>query len=188
MAFLSALWLPILLSAVGVFIVSSLVHMVLKYHNSDYSKLPSEDEVLAALRPFDLPPADYMLPHCTDMKAMSDPAYLEKLNQGPVGMFTVFPKGPPSIGPQLGQWFVYCLVVSAIVAWVAFKTLLPGTGFGGVLCVVGVMAFLGYGLGDVPMSIWYKRQWSSTAKHVFDGVLYALTTGAVFGWLWPGVG
>ena len=47
---LGALWLPIVLSAVLVFVVSSIIHMVLRYHNSDYGRLPNEDAVRAALR------------------------------------------------------------------------------------------------------------------------------------------
>jgi hypothetical protein len=43
MAMLASLWLPILLAAVGVFVVSSLIHMLFKWHNRDYRKLPNED-------------------------------------------------------------------------------------------------------------------------------------------------
>ena len=50
MVTLASLWLPILLSAVAVFIASSLVHMVLKYHDSDYPGLPSEAQFRAGLR------------------------------------------------------------------------------------------------------------------------------------------
>ena len=56
-----SLWLPILLSAVAVFIASSVIHMVFKYHNSDFKKMPAEDEVMAALRPFDIPPGEYVV-------------------------------------------------------------------------------------------------------------------------------
>jgi hypothetical protein len=35
-------------------------------------------------------------------------------------------------------------------------------------------------------SIWYKKSWSGTLKNVFDGLVYGLVTGGVFGWLWPG--
>ena len=45
-----ALWLPILLSAVIVFIVSSIIHMALPVHKSDYRKLPDEEKALDALR------------------------------------------------------------------------------------------------------------------------------------------
>ena len=42
MAYLSlaALWLPILLSAVIVFVVSSILHMALPFHKNDYRQLP----------------------------------------------------------------------------------------------------------------------------------------------------
>ena len=72
-----SLWLPILLSAVAVFVASSLIHMVLRYHSRDYKRLPSEDDVMDALRPFDLPPGDYMVP-CRNARRMKDPAFLEK--------------------------------------------------------------------------------------------------------------
>ena len=51
------LWLPILVSAVIVFVVSSIIHMVLRYHSGDYRQLPSEDEVMDALRRFNIPRA-----------------------------------------------------------------------------------------------------------------------------------
>lgn len=50
MVSLTSLWLPILVSAVIVFVASSIIHMVLPYHRSDMRKLAQEDEVLAALR------------------------------------------------------------------------------------------------------------------------------------------
>lgn len=45
----AALWMPILLSAVFVFVASSILHMVLPYHRSAFGKLPAEDEVRDAL-------------------------------------------------------------------------------------------------------------------------------------------
>ena len=44
---LADLWLPILVAAVLVFVVSSVIHMVLQYHKPDYRKLAKEEEVLA---------------------------------------------------------------------------------------------------------------------------------------------
>ncbi|MCP4200989.1 MAG: hypothetical protein GY769_03555 [bacterium] len=64
MVYLTALWLPILLSAVVVFIASSILHMVLKYHRSDYSAMPGEDNVMAAMRSEKVSPGHYYLPHC----------------------------------------------------------------------------------------------------------------------------
>ena len=50
MAFLADLWLPILLSAVFVFVASSVLHMVLPIHKGDYKKPPGEDAVLESMR------------------------------------------------------------------------------------------------------------------------------------------
>ena len=47
---LTALWLPILVSAVIVFFASAIMHMVLAYHKSDYRKLPDEDLLLSDIR------------------------------------------------------------------------------------------------------------------------------------------
>jgi hypothetical protein len=33
--------------------------------------------------------------------------------------------------------------------------------------------------------VWKQKPWSMTFKHVFDGLVYALLTAGVFGWLWP---
>ena len=50
MQFLADLWLPIVLSAVLVFVVSSILHMVIPIHKGDYKKLPGEDQVLESMR------------------------------------------------------------------------------------------------------------------------------------------
>ena len=51
MAELNALWLPILLSSVFVFLISSVIHMASPRHKSDYPRALSEDKVMEALRP-----------------------------------------------------------------------------------------------------------------------------------------
>ena len=57
---LFTLWLPILLSAVIVFIASSIIHMLLPWHRSDYPKVPNEDKVRdAGFDPARLPPGQY---------------------------------------------------------------------------------------------------------------------------------
>ncbi len=50
MVYVTALWLPILLSTVLVFIASSIIHIVLPYHRSDHKKLPNEEKLLEAMR------------------------------------------------------------------------------------------------------------------------------------------
>jgi hypothetical protein len=35
------------------------------------------------------------------------------------------------------------------------------------------------------MSIWYHRSWGTTLRYTVDGLVYALLTAGIFGWLWP---
>jgi len=181
---LTALWLPILLSAVFVFIASSIMHMFLPYHRSDYQRLPEEDKVLAALRPIGLKRGLYIFPFLTH-KEMKTPAAIEKYNQGPVGMLTVFPSGPPAMPKFLGMWFAYCLVIGFFVAYLTGRTVAPGTPYLAVFRVAGTAAFLTYGLGHLSNSIWAGQPWSVTMKHVIDGLVFGLLTAGTFGWLWP---
>jgi hypothetical protein len=52
---ITSLWLPILLSAVAVFVASSIVHMVMPWHKGDYQKVPDEDALRAAVGPLAIP-------------------------------------------------------------------------------------------------------------------------------------
>jgi hypothetical protein len=181
---LSALWLPIVLSAVIVFVASSIMHMVLPYHKSDYQKLPDEDKVLPVLRSAGLKRGLYVFPFTTH-KDMKSPAMIEKYNQGPVGMMTVFHNGPPAMPKFLGLWFAYCLVIGLVVAHLASHTVFPFPTYRHVFRIVGESAFLAYGLGSLSNSIWKGQTWSMTIKEVIDGLIYALLTAGTFAWLWP---
>ena len=182
---LSALWLPILLSSVIVFVASSIIHMVLPWHKTDYPKVPDEDRVRDALRPFAIPPGDYMVPRCDDTKELRTPEFAEKMNQGPVIVMTVLPNGQWSMGRNLGLWFLYCAVVGVFAAYVAGRALPAGASYAHVFQFVGATAFIGYALALWQMSIWYRRAWSTTIKATIDGLIYALLTAGTFGWLWP---
>ncbi|MBZ5682412.1 MAG: hypothetical protein LAO24_20155 [Acidobacteriia bacterium] len=181
---LAALWLPTVLSAVIVFIASSIMHMVLPYHRSDYSQLPDEDKLLGALRPANLKPGLYVFPFCTH-KDMKSPALQEKYKQGPVGFLTILRNAPPAMPKFLVQWFLYCWVVGFFVAYLAAHTIAPGVHYLPVFRVVGTAAFLAYGLGNLSNGIWKGQRWSTTIKEVIDGLVYGLLTAGTFGWLWP---
>jgi len=185
MVSIPSLWLPILLSAAAVFIASSIIHMVLGYHRSDYRKLPAEDEVMAALRKFDIPPGDYMMPCPDSRKALKDPAFLGKLKAGPRAMMTFMPGGEVAMGSQLALWFVYSVVVGVTAAYIAGRALGPGAHYLQAFRFAGATAFFGYSLALWQHSIWYKRSWMTTARSTFDGLIYGLLTGGFFGWLWP---
>jgi hypothetical protein len=182
---LVSLWLPILVGAALVFVVSSVIHMVLPYHRNDFAGVPNEDQVAAALRPFAIPPGDYMLPKPAGPKDMKSPAFQEKLSKGPVVAMTVFPSGPFTMGKSLALWFVYCVVVGIFAAYVASRTLDPGAAYLAVFRITGTVAFVGYGLALFQGAIWLGRRWSTTLKSVLDARVYGLVTAGAFGWLWP---
>jgi len=182
---LAALWVPILLSAVIVFVVSSLIHMASPWHKSDYPKLPNEDRVMDVLRPLAIPPGDYMMPRPSSRQEMRSPQFAEKFKKGPVMMFTVWPGGSMSMGRQLVQWFLYAVIVGIFAAYVAGRALPPGAEYLHVFRFAGVTAFIGYALALWQMSIWYRRAWLTTVKATVDGLIYALLTAGTFGWLWP---
>jgi hypothetical protein len=180
-----SLWLPIVLAAILVFVVSSIIHMVLGYHKSDFGKVPAEDEVRDALGRFDIPPGEYVIPHAASGEEMKSEAYLEKTKQGPNAFLTVIPKGPPAMGASLVLWFLYSILVGFFAGYVAGRALEPGAPYLAVFRFVGTAAFLGYAMALLQNSIWYKRKWSTTLKSMFDGLVYALLTAGCFGWLWP---
>ncbi len=181
---LAALWLPIILSAVIVFIASSIIHMVLPYHRSDYSQLPNEDKLRDTLRPDNLKPGLYVIPYCTH-KDMKSPALQEKYKQGPVGFLTIMKNGPPAMPKFLLQWFLFCWVVSFFVGYLAAHTIARGVVYLEVFRVVGTAGFLVYGLAHLSNGIWKGQRWGSTMKEVIDGLIYGLLTAGTFGWLWP---
>jgi hypothetical protein len=184
MLFLAALWLPILLSAVFVFTASSIMHMVLPYHKSDYRQLPDEDKLLASLRPAGLQRGLYIFPYCTH-KDMNSPAMQEKYKQGPVGMMTVFPSGPPAMPKFLALWFVYCLIISVFVAYITAHSAAHAARYLIVFRAAGAAAFLAYGVANLSNGIWKGQPWSNVIKEVIDGAVYAALTAATFSWLWP---
>lgn len=185
MVYLTELWLPILLSAVFVFVASSIIHMGIGWHRSDYWKLPNEDQVLGAMRTETLRPGLYTFPHSASMKEMATPEMQEKLKKGPCGFLTIVPSGMPSMGKYLGGWFVYCLLVGLLVAYLTGRVMQPGDSYLAVFRVAGTAAFLGYAMGEPVNSIWKGQRWGITLKHMFDGLIYALLTAGTFGWLWP---
>ena len=184
MVSLMALWLPIVLSAVVVFIASSVIHMVLGYHASDWRRFPSEDAVLDALRPFNLAPGDYAGPMSQSMREMRSPEFKAKLERGPrVGLTIMDPS--TSMVRGLVLWLVYSIVVSLFAAYVASIGLAAEAPYMSVFRVTSTVAFAGYALALWQGWIWYSRSIGYTLKSTFDGLVYALLTGGVFGWLWP---
>jgi hypothetical protein len=181
----TALLLPIVMATVIVFLASFILHMVLPLHRSDFKKVPREDDVMDALRPFDIPPGDYAMPLAAGMSEMSSPAFKAKYDRGPVAFMTVSTGAPLSMSGSLVKWFVYCVLVSVFAAYLAGAALPVGAHYLEVFRFAGTTAFCCYAVGLWQMSIWYRRSWVTTAKATIDGLIYALLTAGTMGWLWP---
>lgn len=177
------LWLPIVVSAVVVFVASAVLHMVLPFHRRDYRQLPDETATIAPLR--GTAPGYYVFPYCASSKDMASPEMQEKYKQGPVGLLAVLPSGAPTMGKHLLTWFVFCAIVSVFVAYLTGRALDPGVEYLQVFRFAGTIAFVAYGIGEVPNSIWRGMPWSNTVRELIDGLIYGLLTAGIFGWLWP---
>jgi hypothetical protein len=181
---LSQLWLPILLSAVAVFVTSSLVHMVLPWHKGDYPRMQNEDAVMDAMRPLALPPGDYLFPRPSSMAEMQTPEFAAKMARGPNVLMTVMPNGPVAMGGTFVKWFIYLIVVSIVVA---ISALGVARGAPGVIVFhqVALVSFAAYALALWQLTIWYHRSVSITLTWTLDAAIYAVVTGLIFAWLWP---
>lgn len=185
MSLLIALWLPILASAIGIFVLSSLIHMLLKWHAPEYRALPNEEAVRAAIRTGHPAPGQYVLPHCADMKEMASEAMLRKYGEGPVGYLTLAANGAPDIGRALALWFLLSLVIAAIAGYATARIVgLDGHAHAAAHNVF-VITGLAYGIGAVHDAIWKSRPWRSALFYGLDALLYAAVSAAAFLWLWP---
>ncbi len=185
MTSLVALWLPIVLSTVFIFLASSIIHTVLPWHKSDWAGVPDEGGLRRALAPMAIAPGDYMVPHCTAMKEMGTPEFQAKLNEGPVMTMTVRPNGRASMAPMFIGWTIAVLLANLLIAGVAAAALAPGVGRHAIWHLTGLVALGTFGFGGWPESIWFGRKWSSAMKNTFDALIYAVIAALTFGWLWP---
>ena len=181
---LLSLLAPIVLSAVIVFALSSIIHMATKWHADDFPLVADQGRILDGIKKLGLAPNDYMFPRPKDMADMKSPEFIKMAESGGV-MMTVLPGGPMTMGPMMGKWFAYCLVVNLFAGYVASAALAPGTAYLKVFQVVGTSAFMGYTFALWPLRIWYRRGMTMTVKATIDGLVYALFTAGTFGWLWP---
>ncbi len=184
MGMLLSLWLPIVLSTVAVFVASSIIWMALPIHKKDFlSAGEKEADVLSALKSAAFPAGAYWVPWCQGPDP-KDPVLAEKMKNGPWAIVTVM-AGPPKMGSMLGLWLFNLLLTSLFVGYVASAALPQGADYLKVFQVVGATAFLAYAGNSLTLSIWQGMPWSQLPGRLFDGVVYALLTAGIFGWLWP---
>ncbi len=181
---LADLWLPILVSAVAVFVVSFIAWMVLPHHRSDWAKVPDEQAFGDALTSLKIQPGQYMFPHCGDPESMKSEEFKKRWEAGPRGSLFVW-GGVPNMGLNLLYTFLFFLVVSILIGYVGSFTLQANPSFKEVFRLTSVVGVLAYCAGGIPNAIWFKKKLSAVRNDIFDGILEALAAGAIFAWLWP---
>jgi len=182
---LSALWMPIPVSAVFVLVTLVVIHMMPGWHKSDMAAVPDEDKAMETLRGLNVQPGEYRFPYGNTTAEMTTPAFVAKMKTGPVGTMTIRPSGELPFGKMMGQWFVYSLLIAVLVAYITGRTRAPGAPFLDVFRVSGAVAFCCYVVAHWQNWIWWGRSTRFTLTYSVDGLAYALVTGATFGWLWP---
>ena|ERR1051325_4750402 len=182
---LAALWMPIVVSAVFVFIALMLIHGLLGWHKGDMAALPGEARIMETMRGLNVQPGDYRFPFSNSTKEMTGPEFIEKMKQGPVAILSVRPNGEINMGKLMGQWFVYSLVIAVFAAYLTGRTRGPGAPYLEVVRVSGAVTFCCYAVAHWQNWIWWGKGLRFTITHTLDGIIFALITGATFGWLWP---
>jgi hypothetical protein len=182
---LTALWMPIVVSAVFVFIALSVLHMLPGWHKGDMTAVPGEARFMETVRGLSVQPGDYRFPFSNSTDEMKTPAWDEKMKQGPVGVMSIQPNGPLPFGKMMGQWFVYSLFIAVLAAYVTGRTRGLGAPYLEVFRVSGAVTFCCYAVAHWQNWIWWGKSTRFTVTHSVDGIIYALLTGGTFGWLWP---
>lgn len=185
MVTITALWLPVILSAAVVFVVSAMVWMVMPHHKHDFAPASDQDALMDAVRTSTPGPGMYYFPWAAGGDENS-PAYKEQVRAGPVGILRVRdPQSVVNMGPAMLKSVVLYLAVGVFVAYLASVTLRAGAPYLSVFQVTGMAAFMAYGFIGYQESIWFGLPASVAFKHSLDGLAYALLTAGIFGWLWP---
>jgi hypothetical protein len=179
------LWLAILLSGLFSWIASAIIHMVIKYHNTDYKRLNDEGAVSDSLSKSGDKVGLYTLPHCADFNEMNDPAVQARFKKGPVAIVTIFENGLPPMGKLLSFQLLYFIVGSLFVGYIGSISLTSAASSLEIFQLLFVSGFICYGWASIPYSIWFGHPWSVTLKYLIDASIYSAVTAATFCWLWP---
>ncbi len=191
MDFLSQLWLPILVSGVVVWIASAVAWMAIGHHTKDRDPIPDgrEQELMDAVTRLNIRPGSYGFPDFFQCKDKNIPAAERKqamkelYNRHPQGLLRVW--APINMGRNMALTFLFYLVTSAVIGYLAWAALPQGATFAKVFQVVGTAAILAYCFAGFPGDLWFQEKRRAMAMNLIDGVIFGLITGAIFAWLWP---
>ena len=185
--FLRELWLPIVLSTLLCLAISWLAWTVLPHHRAEFMRLPTEPDVLDALRKEPPPPGSYRFPFA-NRREMDRADVKVAFERGPVGFITIAGRHRPPVPTLVMQAALYFLVVSCAVGGVAWLAA-PAHKFGAPATVIAPVTFvvtlLAYAAASVPDSVWLGRSWRAYLAQLLDATACAAATAALFTWLWP---
>lgn len=185
MQFLTDLWLPIIVSGVGVFIASALVWTALPHHKKEFAPVGNEAAVMDALRAGAITPGRYVTPFMGDRERMQTPEGKALLERGPIAYITVQRSGALNMGPMMLQSLGSATLIAVFVANIGWNALPPDASFHEVFHITAIATFMAYAMGTISESIWFGRPWKSLALNTVDSLLYAFVAGGIFAWLWP---
>ncbi len=177
------LWLPILVSAVLVFVLSAASHMLLPWRRNEWAAVGEFEALQAALR--GLKPGQYVFPASPDPQQRMSREWMERWAKGPSGWLTVAPPGAIHMPRNLGLSFLVFLGVAVVDAYVTCRALGLGAHYRPVFRIAGTVAAMSFGVAPIFSSIWYHRPWRAYAADAVDAVVFGLAMAGVFGWLWP---
>ena len=184
MEFLLALWLPILLSAGAVWILSNLAWIALPHHRNDFVRLPDEDAFAEFVRRSHIPPGNYLFPDFRGREAMQSEKVAQAIEHGPVGHLSVW-RTPLTMGSRLVGTLVVHLVVSTLIAYLT-RVALPGAEpFARVFQIAATAGVLAYCFSSIPNALWFGAYPRAIVAAFVDGIVYGLITGVLFAWNWP---
>ena len=184
MELLIPLWLPILLSAAAVWVVSTIVGMALPHHKQDWIGLPDEDGFMDYIRKSGIETGNYLFPDFRSRVALKSEKVEKALKEGPVGHLSVW-KTPVTMGDKMVATFIVHLVVSTLIAYLT-RVALPGPAeFAKVFQIAATAGILAYSFSFIPNAVWFGAYKRTIIASFMDGIIFGLITGAIFAWRWP---
>jgi hypothetical protein len=184
MELLIPLWLPILLSAAAVWIISTIVGMALPHHKQDWIGLPDEGGFMDYIRRSGIKPGNYLFPDFRTREALKSEKVEKALKEGPVGHLSVW-QTPVTMGGKMVATFIVHLVVSTLIACLT-RVALPGAApFAKVFQVAATAGILAYSFSFIPNALWFGAYKRTIVASIIDGITFGLVTGAIFAWRWP---
>jgi hypothetical protein len=184
MELLIPLWLPILLSAAAIWVISIIASMALPHHKKDFIGLPDEDGFMDYIRRSGIKPGNYLFPDFRDREAMNSEKVQKALKEGPVGHLSVW-QPPLTMAGKLVATFIVYLVVSILIAYLT-RVALPGPAeFAKVFQIAATAGILAYSFSFIPNGIWFGAYKRTLIASFIDGIGYGLIAGVIFAWRWP---